>query len=562
MVGDGKTKLMAVFPYEITLVMARTRPRDVAFEPEGLVDGNGGEVEVSDVSAGATLLEDRTTKLGRNLVATVSVEIELTGELPKDIDELILLGEPVALLGTCSVDKDAKFVLVEEETFALGIRVANVAEELGMVALVEGVLRDLKVALKLTGDVRTGDMVTLKLRLAVGEDVDSSNVGMTDDVNEELAMLRFRLGRLKLVEKLPANDDSELGESVGRGRVAAKLGAIDVKAEGSTTNTDELLSKALDKLETSSEAIGTTWDVAEGNAGDEEMLNESGAGDERLKLTDTEGKTGVSRLLVDVSSKLDMGVSAETDTEVDKMRLSDGVRPGDSSVDMSETLRVLGSVEGLSNEIVNSSLRVGGFKETVVDSLNRYELQDSEGSIVGCPLTSGLVAVAGIVEIVDRAGLEVSSIVEDNESFTVIEVLVNAIVEPPGKVDVNVERMLEVCSTSVPVGSPTDKADDTVGSVSPTEAVDPPGGISVIVLGKYRDGSEPKVAAILDGTPEERLEIVGKKVTTELFRPLGSSGIMDPLIPALNRNEDGAVGGNNVDAGLEGSLLIVLVNRE
>ncbi|KAF7578259.1 hypothetical protein TUN199_05399 [Pyrenophora tritici-repentis] len=263
MVGDGKTKLIAVSPYEITFVMTRTRAKDVPFEPEGVVDGNDGETDKGDVNVESRVLEDRIIKLGKELVATMSDE---------------------------------------EETFALGMRVANVAEELGMVALLEGILE-------------------------------------------------FRLGELKLVDRFPAKDDPELGKGVSRGRVAVKLGDMDIEVEGSMSDVDGLLSKPLIELEASSEVVGKTSDVGGG----------------MLRLSDKDVRVGVSRSAVDVSIALDMGIPARSEDEIGEIGLSDGVRPGDCSVDMPDTLRLPGSVEGLSNEIVNSSVRVGVREVTVVD---------------------------------------------------------------------------------------------------------------------------------------------------------------------------------------------------
>ncbi|KAE8837806.1 hypothetical protein PTNB85_05141 [Pyrenophora teres f. teres] len=412
MLGDGKTKLIAVSPYEMTLVMTRTRDKDVPFEPEGAVDGNGGETDEGDVNVEARVLEDRITKLSKELVSTV---------------------------------------FDEEETFALGIRVANVAEEPGIVTPIEGVIKEL------------------------------------DDVIEKLYILEFRLGRIKLVERLPAKDDPELGKGVSRGRVAVKLGDMDIGAEGSRSDVD-----------------------------------------------------------------------TRPDDEIDKVELSDSVRPGDCSVDMPDTLRVPGPTEGLSNEIVNSSVRVDVKEVTVVDSFERKELQENKGAVLGCSLSSELVAIVGI-EVVGRTGLDVNSTGEDNGSFTVIEVLVIAVDEPSGTADVNVETALDVCSTAVSVGSPGDKAEDTVGSALLTELVESPGGILVIVVGKSKEDSEPKVGAILDRTLEEISEIVDDETEAELTGIPESSGAMDALESKIDKTEVDKVNVNNVDTEPENTLLITTV---
>ncbi|EDU41399.1 predicted protein [Pyrenophora tritici-repentis Pt-1C-BFP] len=408
MVGDGKTKLIAVSPYEITFVMTRTRAKDVPFEPEGVVDGNDGETDKGDVNVESRVLEDRIIKLGKELVATMSDE---------------------------------------EETFALGMRVANVAEELGMVALLEGVIKEL------------------------------------DDVIEEL---------------FPAKDDPELGKGVSRGRVAVKLGDMDIEVEGSMSDVDGLLSKPLIELEASSEVVGKTSDVGGG----------------MLRLSDKDVRVGVSRSAVDVSIALDMGIPARSEDEIGEIGLSDGVRPGDCSVDMPDTLRLPGSVEGLSNEI-------------------KKELQDNRGVVLGSSISSELVSIVGI-EVVGRIGLDVNSTGEDNGSFTVIEVLVSAVDESSGTVDVNVKGTLDVPNTSVSVGSPGDKAEDTVGSASLTELV--------------------------ESTSEEISEIVGEEIEAELIGPLGSSGTTDALESKLKKTEVDTVDVNNVDTEPENTLLITPVD--
>jgi len=449
-VGCGKTKLIAASPYEMTLVMTRTRDKVVPFEPEGAVDGNGGE---------ARLLEDRTSKLGKGQ---------------------------------------------EEETFALGVRVTNVADE--------------------------------------------------------LVMLEFPLGRLKPVETLPAKDDPELGICVSRGRVAVKLGDTNAEVEGSVSDAYELLSKPLVKLEISSEVIGKVFDVAEASMGDEELLNGNSPDGEMLRLDDDD-QVGGSRLAVNASVEPDMEISTETDVEVDEMALSDGVRLGDCSVDMSETLRVLGSAEGLSNEIVNSLLRVEVIKGTFVVLFDKKELQNSEGAVVGCAFTSESVTIVGLVELIVRKVLDVSSTVEGNGLFTVIEVLMKAVVEPLGKVDVDVKRMFDVSNTSVPVGNSDTKEDDAVGSISLTEFIELLDGIRVIVLSECKDGSGSKVGTILGENREETPEMVGKKIEADPIGPLESSGAMDVFVPKLNKTDDDIADVNNVDARLESALLITLVDR-
>jgi len=368
-------------------------------------------------------------------------------------------------------------------------------------------------------------------------------------------MLEFPLGRLKPVETFLAIDDSELGICVSRGRVAVTLGEMDAEVEGSMSDADELLSKPLVKLEAPSELVGKVFGGAEGSMDDEELLNGNNPDGEMLRL-DEDGQVGDSRLAVNMPVPLDMEVSTETDVEVDEMALSDGVRPGDCSVDMSETLRVPGSAEGLSNEIVNSSLRVVVTKGTFVVSFDRKELQNSEGAVVGCTFTSELVAIVGIVELIVGKVVDVSSTVEGNGLFPVIEVLMKAVVEPLGKIDVNVKKMFDVSNKSVPVEVSDSKEDDAVASVSLTEFVELLDGIRVIVLGEFKDDSGSKVGTVLDESREETPEFEADPI-----EPLESSGAIDALVPKLTKTDDDIADVNNVDAWPESALLTTLVDR-
>ena len=189
MLGDGKTKLIATSPYEITFVIARALNKDVALEPGGADDVASGEVVVVNVNVDVRVLCEIRVELESELDAVLTVgldvnvlcetEVELdtnlevveavaigvkelceTGtELDSALDEVVANGRPMLLLDdeellakelepTAELDMalelnsveelDVKLKLKVDDEFVLGNSVAKPVEVLGLGILVNG----------------------------------------------------------------------------------------------------------------------------------------------------------------------------------------------------------------------------------------------------------------------------------------------------------------------------------------------------------------------------------------------------------------------------------------
>jgi hypothetical protein len=274
MLGDGKTKLTAVSPYEMTLVMARRRNKDVALTAEG-ADGEatGGAVvvniEVETSVLDATVKESESEMLRLELAAVpmaggetpggaveinVNVEVSVLGETGKEPKSEEFRAEVAVVLmldnagedevGLVTVRDDARFVLGEEEMFVLGINVTKVVDEMGTTALVGGALDKLDKGIGLDTEMGVVDDVKLDVRfklsvevtadgtsgveprLAVAEDVlddeetrpiveDGNDVSAGDDTTENpvvvLDKLKIGTNKLELLDEVLTKMD-ELGE--------------------------------------------------------------------------------------------------------------------------------------------------------------------------------------------------------------------------------------------------------------------------------------------------------------------------------------------------------------
>ena len=114
MLGDGKTKLTAASPNEITLVTARKRDEDVAFMPEGEGGVTTGEVLVVDVNVKVRVLGETTPELARDIEAVVSVLMLIvpSSEVGLPSRELELGLELVMVFDTNSAEEDVEFLTV------------------------------------------------------------------------------------------------------------------------------------------------------------------------------------------------------------------------------------------------------------------------------------------------------------------------------------------------------------------------------------------------------------------------------------------------------------------
>jgi hypothetical protein len=251
MLGDGKTKLTAASPNEITLVTARKRDEDVAFRPEGEGGVTTGEIFVVDVNVEVRVLGETTPELARDIDAVVSVWMLI---VPSSEVELGL--ELVMVSDTNSAEEDVEFLTIEDEEFVLGNRVGNPVEVSETSVLVKGVLKDcndevelcVRIELSEEADSVESDNVDpvgsviemlFALLICVGveligtelpdvipEFVPSNEVRVLDDVLEELPVLLARLGlglgRFEVLEDGPAGEDvSE--EGLGRDTVKPSL---------------------------------------------------------------------------------------------------------------------------------------------------------------------------------------------------------------------------------------------------------------------------------------------------------------------------------------------------
>ena len=258
MLGDGKTKLTAASPNEITLVTARKRDEDVAFMPEGEGGVTTGEVLVDDVNVEVRVLGETTPELARDIDAVVSVWMLIvpSSEVGLPHRELELGLELAMVFDTNSAEEDVEFLTIEDEEFVLGNRVGNPVKISEASMLVKGVLKDcndevelgVRIGLSEEADSVESDKVDpvgsviemlFALLVCVGveligtelpdvipEFVPSNEVRVLDDVLEELPVLLARLGlglgRFEVLEDGPAGEDvSE--EGLGRDTVKPSL---------------------------------------------------------------------------------------------------------------------------------------------------------------------------------------------------------------------------------------------------------------------------------------------------------------------------------------------------
>ena len=148
MLGDGKTKLIATSPYDITFVIARALNNDVALKPGAADDVANGEVVVVNVNVAVRVLcgtgVELDTELGTVLAfgAEVNVLCEESTKLESDL-------EAVLAVGTLMVLADDMEVLASE--LELVVKELELTEELVKVAEVNGV-EELDVKLKLSVD--------------------------------------------------------------------------------------------------------------------------------------------------------------------------------------------------------------------------------------------------------------------------------------------------------------------------------------------------------------------------------------------------------------------------
>ena len=190
--GDGKMKLIAVSPYEMTFVMARGRNNDVALEPDG-ADGEtiGGAVVVR-ISVEVSVLCETVEELENGVLGPGLVGVLPLNSAEEDEIRLVLEVNEATLV----FDEDeSRFVLEDEEDrlvleddiFTLGTRVTKVVDEIG--TTLGGVTLDeldnwseLDAEMRLDGDTELAD----DIELADGRELD--DIEFIDEVELTDAM--------------------------------------------------------------------------------------------------------------------------------------------------------------------------------------------------------------------------------------------------------------------------------------------------------------------------------------------------------------------------------------
>jgi hypothetical protein len=234
MLGDGKMKLTAASPYDITFVMARAPNEDVALKPEEDADVTCGEVVVVNVNVEVRVVaEEEDVKL----VFRVVDEFALGSSVTKPVDVLgwSMLVKSILDESNDNVELDVKAGLSEDVTSVgisgveLGPSVADVRDSNGLDP-VGRAIEELS-----TLSVRSGstpDGVELLDRTV--DVADSGGVGPVEDGSGEPTMLLVGLGvglgRLDVIDGMSAERDDP-GEGCGRDTVKPSLRVEDSNEE-------------------------------------------------------------------------------------------------------------------------------------------------------------------------------------------------------------------------------------------------------------------------------------------------------------------------------------------
>jgi hypothetical protein len=358
MLGDGKTKLTAASPNEITLVTARKRDKDVAFRPEGEGGVTTGEVLIVDANVEVRVLGETAPELERDIDAVVSVWMltvpSVEVELPRR--KLGLGVKLVMVFDINNVEDDVKFLIIEDEEFVLGNRVGNTVEVLETSMLVKGVLKecndevelDVRIELSEEADGAESDrvdpvgsviemlfallvcvgfeLIETKLPDVMPEFVPSNEVRVLDDVLEELPVLLARLGlglgRFEVLKDGPAGEDvSE--EGLGRDTEESKEIVVLVVSEvNSLGRIDVHVVRTLEVSGRMGSDVGCEDmppSVLEGRLGLRPGRLLDGMTDGRPEIEGVErvdGKTSVDSVVTTVESSL-LVVTTVVDTEND-----------------------------------------------------------------------------------------------------------------------------------------------------------------------------------------------------------------------------------------------------
>ena len=200
MLGDGKTKLIATSPYDITFVIARALNKDVALKPGGADDVACGGVVVVSVNVEVRVLCETAVELDIELDAVVAIGLEVKvlwetkTELDSDLVTLVAVGIEAEVLCETSTELDSEL----DAVVAVGLEV-NVLCETGT-----------ELDSKLDEVVAGGRLMLLP------DDVDISAKEL--DPTEELVMV-LELNSVEEVDvklKLSVDDEFVMGNSVAK----------------------------------------------------------------------------------------------------------------------------------------------------------------------------------------------------------------------------------------------------------------------------------------------------------------------------------------------------------
>ena len=249
------------------------------------------------------------------------------------------------------------------------------------------------------------------------------------------------------------------------------------------------------------------------------MFGKSNPGVVVAGLPGTEGRLDVSEIAVDGPVELEDEASTGIDAEL--MTDSDGNKLDPSVVDRIEEEEILGFAEGSDNEIVKPSLRLNDD----VDSLLRVVLGTATGmlDVVG--------KIRPVVELVE----------ENNEKLMVIDVPVTVVVESPTRLDVDVNKPVEVSGRPAGEEDASDISADAGGVTSIVVGVDSSGAVLGIAevtgcVGKEETrGSVPlsvnvsvPIDALVDISGVELVAVVG--AISDLPGSGAAGGALDGMV--------------------------------
>ena len=174
MLGDGKTKLMATSPYDITFVIARALNIDVALKPGAADDVASGEVVVVNVNVEVRVLCEIGIELDSELDAVLADGLEVNelcetaAELDSDLEAVLTVGLDVKVLCEAETElgseldevvADGRLMLLPDDV-ELSAKELELTEELVKVAEVNSVEEvDVKLKLRVDDEFVMGNSV-------------------------------------------------------------------------------------------------------------------------------------------------------------------------------------------------------------------------------------------------------------------------------------------------------------------------------------------------------------------------------------------------------------------